>query len=104
MKKILFIIALVSTAMVSNAQWWVGGNVGYMYEGNNGITPNEISVSPIGGYSFNEHWGVGLGLSITDRFGKDANVFGFGINPFARFTAFTYEGFSILLMVESTGR
>ena len=96
MKKMFFIIALIRVAMVSNAQWWVGGSVGYMYECENDLTPNNITVAPIGGYSFNEHWGVGLGININDRFGKDVNVFGFGINPFARYTAYSYEGFSIL--------
>ena len=96
MKKFLFTIALVAVAFVANAQWWVGGSVGYMYEDSNKPTPNEITVSPIGGYSFNENWGVGLGIIINDQFGKNANVFGFGLSPFARYTPFTYEGFSIL--------
>ena len=96
MKKILFTIALIAVTVVSNAQWWVGGSIGYMYDKSNDPTPNDITVSPIGGYSFNDHWGVGLGIIINDQFGKDHNIFGFGLSPFARYTPYSYEGLSIL--------
>ena len=96
MKKSILIVSLCLITIAMQAQWWVGGSVGYVYDDGNKPTPNSITVSPIGGYSFNERWGVGLGIAITDDFGKNVNSFAIGINPFARYTAFSYEGFSIL--------
>ncbi|MDR2963950.1 MAG: porin family protein [Bacteroidales bacterium] len=117
MKKVLATVAAIcALATVSNAQFWVGGNVGF--ESSTDSKKNsdysvktdaesQFTFSPKVGYDFNEKMCVGLGLSIgtsgdKDFDGtKDNNVVGkttqtnFGIAPFFRYYFAEFGDFKV---------
>ena len=122
MKKIFIIIAVTFVVVNSNAQWFLGGNIGLsLYNdkeksdnetGNNGTgNMNSISfeITPKGGYYFNEKIALGLGFSTKLGFSKTvgedidhkheykANSIRWSIFPFVKYSVYTYKRFSLIL-------
>ena len=56
---VIGIAALVLGTQKVNAQWYVGGGLGYSEQNMTSL----LHFSPEVGYSFNPHWSVGLGTS-----------------------------------------
>lgn len=118
MKKLLLTVAIIVAATTAaNAQWFIGGNVGF---GNNketatfsssGLpteksteTTNYFSIAPKVGYIFNDKWSAGLAveffqntLKVTETDTPDhkntLSVFGFA--PFVRYNTVNWGRFSL---------
>lgn len=69
--------------------WWIGGELGFWHNTENGLSSNSFALSPEAGYDFNKRWAVGVGIgygivAAETGFGETvrANIFMF--NPYAR--------------------
>jgi len=117
MKRVILIIAvLVSGILTASAQFFVGGSVGFDYDGGKykrGSTSTDrtksltFQVAPKGGYYFTDRFGVGLdlGLGYTQRktpnySGNDDRIvteFDWQVGGFARYNLIGTEKLSLLL-------
>jgi outer membrane protein len=122
MKKILLSAAMMIAAVsFANAQWFIGGNVGFStatneFElfgddidmfGDNAEKSTSFSILPKVGYIFNDQWMVGLGIgyssTITETDNVDNSKFTnsvFAVNPFARYTAWCVGDFSLAFQAD----
>lgn len=84
MKKLLLFAVMAVAAITASAQNYIGGSVGFMRD----LTEHEsdLTIAPELGYSFNDHWGLGLVLSYNYKNGTGYVSNGFGFNPYARWT------------------
>jgi len=100
-----------------NAQWFVGGGLGINVKQSEAETNNintaknttiGFSISPKGGYYFNEKFAVGLNFSVGYNFydyfdntnmnqKHHTSAFLWRANPFTRYSVFTYKKFSLIL-------
>ena len=87
MKKFLA-TALVALAALgaSAATPYVGGQVGFMHEGDDHT--NQLSILPEIGFTLNDNWAVGtvVGWQYTHFCGKETSTNLFRFNPYARYT------------------
>lgn len=85
MKKVLFSAVLAIFAITSNAQIWMGGNVGFNFVNHKATetSTSTFSIQPEVGYTLNENWDAALALNFESR-EDDTNVF--SLNPYARYT------------------
>lgn len=84
MKKFIILALLAICGLSSYAQMYLGGSLGLTRD----FTAKEtnFTVAPEWGYSYSEHWGVGIVLDYTYKnyTGTISNSFAF--NPYARWT------------------
>jgi len=117
MKKILITLTITLIAINVNAQWFMGGGTGLNIKDTKTTTDKIIetyettigfSVAPKGGYYFNEKLALGLSFAVGANFVnaepsrtsiiKDQSTsVRWRINPFIRYSIFTYKKFSIIL-------
>lgn len=99
MKKVLFTIALVAFAFAANAQFVVGGHIGYSTNGGNVANENvvggtttawdvpadiytDFTLLPRIGYNLNEKMQVGVGFGIVYNYAKNYNsIYGGAYTP-----------------------
>ena len=97
MKKLLLgIMVLVAGATAAKAQFFVGGGLGFWASPKNYTS---FWIEPDAGYSFNDHWAVGLavGFDFSKESGlKGGNTF-FYAAPYARFKYFSAEKVNLFL-------
>lgn len=88
MKKILMTLVAVAMATTMNAQWYVGGTVGYNYvnDKNTDITTNTFKILPEVGYNLDEDWAVGLKIGYAYSKADEAKTNQFIVNPYVRYT------------------
>jgi hypothetical protein len=88
MKKILMTLVAVAMATTMNAQWYVGGTVGYNYtkDKNTDVKSNTFVITPELGYNLNEKWAVGMKIGYAYNKVDDAKSNEFVVNPYARYT------------------
>ena len=87
MKKMIFMAMMAICAVSANAQVWIGGNLGYDFDKNNGVKTHSLSISPEVGYNLSDKWAIAANLDYT--YEKTVNGFGvnnFTINPYVRYT------------------
>ena len=101
-KLLLSVMVLVASATAAKAQFFVGGGLGFWYD----KPTTSFNISPEVGYSFNDHWAVGLpiGFSLyktTDNAGLSGEIkttrTSFYLEPYARFKYFSAEKVSLFL-------
>jgi hypothetical protein len=115
MKKITIIIAIIFIAVSLNAQFFIGGEFGvnartYEVKNNDNITQESvdlyISLSPKGGYYFNDKFALGLSFSLIPHLnatqtGSDnltwSTSLGWKFAPFVRFHVLTIKKFFFML-------
>ena len=116
MKKIFIFLAITCIAVNINAQWFVGGKLGLSINDSNVKVDAEktingtfigFHIAPKGGYYFNEKLALGLSFSIGANFRKLSDELNsyesrdvsipWRINPFVRYSVFTYKKFSLIL-------
>ncbi|MCR4583876.1 MAG: porin family protein [Prevotella sp.] len=97
MKKILMTLVAVAMATTMNAQWYVGGSVGFgSVKVAGGSSESTYKVIPEVGYNINDNWAVGVALGYqkgTCSFGNSLLDFTnfntaevFAVSPYARYT------------------
>ena len=105
MKKTLFAIALAMTAMVSSAQVFVGGGLGFSsskYEGSD-YSSTSFNFSPEVGYVLDDVWSFGLPISIAtertalDKALEEEGESAWSIAPYARYTFFRSGSLSVFV-------
>lgn len=83
-------MTLVAVAMATtmNAQWYVGGTVGYNYtkDKNTDIKSNTFQLVPEVGYNLNDKWAVGMKIGYGYNKVGDDKAHEFVVNPYARYT------------------
>jgi len=108
MKKILIVLAIASITTNANAQWFLGGSLGFNLTKseteiniNDVITDHNAKTTNIGfaiaskfGYYFNEKFALGLSFSTGINL-TSINPLNILIDPFGN-TAYEYQSFSIL--------
>ena len=95
-KLIISVILLVTFTLTTSAQkFYTGGSVGLWYES----VGNTISatLSPELGYHLNDKWAVGgqLGMGVATDFNAASYVL--TVSPYARYTCFSHEAFSLFV-------
>ena len=88
MKKIMMTLVAIAMATTMNAQWYVGGTVGYNYtkDKNTDVKSHTFMIMPEVGYNLNEKWAVGGKIGYGYSKQGDAKSHEFIINPYARYT------------------
>ena len=88
MKKIMMTLVAIAMATTMNAQWYVGGGVGYNYakDKNTDVTSNTFRLIPEVGYNLNEKWAVGVKVGYAYTKIADEKAHEFTVNPYARYT------------------
>lgn len=89
MKKILLAVIVAMTAVVANAQFWVGGSFGLNFikpDYSNSEVLTNFTLAPEVGYKINDKWDVAVALneSFIAVDGEFYNTFTF--EPYARYT------------------
>ena len=83
-------MTLVAVAMATtmNAQWYVGGTVGYNYtkDKNTDVKSNTFQLVPEVGYNLNDKWAVGMKIGYGYNKVGDDKAHEFVVNPYARYT------------------
>lgn len=94
MKKILMTLVAIAMASTMNAQWYVGGSVGFgSAKVGGGDNESTYKIIPEVGYNLNQNWAVGIALGYQ----KGSASFGdfnfapgktevFSVSPYARYT------------------
>lgn len=112
MKKILFVVILVCAGMAANAQFYLGGSLGFgiasgKTDGGDKIgTTLNFSILPDFGYSFNEKWDLGItagfGMAQYKPDGQDAinKTKSFGVAPYVRYSLVEFGKFKAMLKGE----
>jgi hypothetical protein len=88
MKKIMMIAAMMVAAVSANAQWYVGGTLGYSYQKNKNtdVKTNTFTILPEVGYNLNENWAVGGKIGYGYEKTGDIKTNTFIVNPYVRYT------------------
>ena len=66
MKKLFFVVAFLAVSMFASAQFYIGGNVGFMKTDNDGDKTTNFQIAPDFGYVLNDSWSFGLALGFAD--------------------------------------
>lgn len=94
MKKSLLAIAFAMVAMVSSAQVYVGGSLGFDFDGGKELSSTAFNVAPEVGYAFNENFAVGASFDYNS-FGATVKLFdekvkstttAWNFKPYVRYT------------------
>lgn len=91
MKKIMMTLVAVAMATTMNAQWYVGGGVGYNHTKVEDAKTNTFKIVPEIGYNINDSWAVGLGIGYTYNKVDDVKTNGFTVSPYVRYTFVKWE-------------
>jgi len=91
MKKILMTLVAVAMATTMNAQWYIGGGVGYNHVKVGDAKVNSFKILPEVGYNINDKWAVGAGVGYIYQKNGDVKTNGFTIAPYARYTFVKWE-------------
>lgn len=93
MKKVFLTLALLVCTMVANAQFYIGGGLGFW--SNDDADKTAYSINPDVGYVFNEKLsaGIALGYEFLDQ--DKLEMSGFSVNPYVRYTFFRSGAFSL---------
>jgi hypothetical protein len=127
MKKIYFILAIIVMVINVNAQWFIGGNLGFKVNvsgsrENEKLIPYQsqigFTIAPKFGYFFNDKIALGIDLAVGPTFTEEAQTYAYYDNwgyphvttisfqgtyihwrfaPFLRYSVFTHKKFSMLL-------
>lgn len=84
MKKLMLFALMVMAGLTASAQNYIGGSFGFTRD----ITGHEtnFTVAPEIGYSYSDHWGVGVTLDYNYKNGAGYVSNGFSFAPYARWT------------------
>lgn len=92
MKKSLLAVAFAMVAMVSSAQIYVGGSLGFNATSNDNVSSNNFGVHPEVGFVMDETLSFGATLDLTTSSSKAGNYKSssnsWGFAPYARYTFF----------------
>ena len=85
MKKFILLLAFVAVSITSNAQTWIGGNIGFDYQSAEGTSQTEIGFDLMGRYDLSQHFAIGLevGEAISSSEGTRTNTL--SVSPFIRY-------------------
>lgn len=65
MKKILMTLAAIAMATTMNAQFYVGGGVGYSHSDINDVKTDQFKILPEFGYNLDDQIAIGVSLGYT---------------------------------------
>ena len=100
MKKILMMVAVIAMAATANAQWYVGGTIGFgSVKLGDRSGESTYKIAPEVGYNLSSDWAIGLSMGYQKgacEFGTigdftqnvDTEIFSF--NPYVRYTFLTF--------------
>ena len=81
MKKVFAsFIVLAALSLSANAQWYIGGGMGFDLNSNDGSTHAMFNIAPEGGYNFSDRMAAGLAVPIT--FSTETSV---NLTPYFRY-------------------
>lgn len=83
MKKLLLSLFIVLASITANAQFYVGGQVGFSRNATDNVTT--LQIAPEFGYDFNEKWAFGGVLDYQYGYQDKVNLNIFEISPYARY-------------------
>ena len=86
MKKIMMTLVAAAMATTMNAQYFVGGTVGYNHTSNETSHTNTWTVAPEFGKSLNEKWTIATSIGYVTSKTDNVKTSGFSIAPYARYT------------------
>lgn len=96
MKKVLLLAAFAVVGLAANAQYYVGGNLGFTNEGVKNNKTTTLTIAPEFGYNINSKWAVGgkVGYTLVNPENTpETSTFHFA--PYVRYTACTLGPVSI---------
>ena len=97
MKKFIMAALLAVASLSANAQMWLGGGLGFSSEKANkdAKSVNTFTFTPEFGYKVADDIAVGIDLSYESKSSDGTTFSAFGVAPFVRFTAATWNQVSL---------
>lgn len=95
MKKLFFVVAFLAVSMFASAQFYIGGNVGFMKTDNDGDKTTNFQIAPDFGYVLNDSWSFGLALGFADMESGDFLGKQYTVSPYARYTFYRSGALSV---------
>lgn len=95
MKKMLLTLLVAVSALVANAQTYVGGEVGLWR--NNNAHSTDFVIQPEVGCQLSDRWSIGMNVGFAHSSKDDNKVNGFIIAPYARYTYLKLGAVSLFL-------
>ncbi|MBQ6202751.1 MAG: porin family protein [Prevotella sp.] len=86
MKKILMTLAAIAMATTMNAQFYIGGGIGYSHSDINDVKTDQFKILPEFGYNLDDQISVGVSLGYTHSKSDDVKSDGFEVAPYLRYT------------------
>ena len=86
MKKILMTLAAIAMATTMNAQFYVGGGVGYSHSKVGDVKADQFKILPEFGYNLDDQISLGVSVGYTHSKSDDIKTDGFEIAPYLRYT------------------
>ena len=91
MKKIMMTLVAVAMATTMNAQYYIGGGIGYSHLKVDGEKTNTFKILPEVGYNIDDTWTVGAQVGYTYSKNDGVKTTGFTIAPYLRNTFVKWE-------------
>lgn len=86
MKKIMMTLVAVAMATTMNAQWYIGGGIGYQHTKDGDQKTNTFKILPEVGYNISDNIAVGATLGYTYSKNDGVKTNGFQVSPYLRYT------------------
>lgn len=106
MKKIMMTLVAVAMATTMNAQWYVGGSVGFGSV-KHGDSESTYKFIPEVGYNLNDQWAVGVAFGYqkgdasfgngNESINQDVLTETFTVSPYARYTVTSSDAVSVFV-------
>lgn len=97
MKKILLSMVVALVAMTASAQMYVGGELGFWRNWQNGANNTTVSVLPEVGYGLTDNIALGVTLGYTYNYNAGTKVNAFKVAPYARYTFLKLDNVNLFL-------
>lgn len=100
MKKLLLMAVTALMTLGATAQNWYGGGqltFGRTTDSASGVKSTQVTVLPEIGYNLTDNFAVGSVLGVSYRKAGEQEKTVFKVNPYARYTYFTYEKLSLFV-------
>ena len=97
MKKIMMTLVAVAMATTMNAQWYVGGGVGFESVSSDGNSTTAFTLLPEVGYNLDEKMSVGAVFGYSEAGNDDHKVKTFSIQPYLRYNLVSFDKVNVFV-------
>lgn len=97
MKKVLLSFVVAVMAISASAQVYLGGELGFWREWQDGANKTQFSILPEVGYNLSDSWAIGTTIGYVHQYQKGDKVNAFEVAPYARWTFLKLDNVNLFL-------